>query len=295
MRALFRCDHLPFLQKEIPAVWLFGGSTPATTAARRHRRSHRFRQDGAHRPPHRRRSASAGVDDRATAFSLSGTRAHDAMTAPEVPPSRVLLTMPAPNRRERHRAPPRSAMSPACRRLRLPRRCSRRSARSRPAELFETDTSGYTQYGRAYLSLQSAVSDDRFINGYVRAAAAFGVEYTPVINGTPSLFQGGGRLPGERLDGQSARRGIPVTDSRTQSSCAGAHSRVPSACSPATCSAGSSTTVARSPTWPRSTAADAPRVSRARPRSDHRSQEPARRAGAGTPTAGRGGESCGSA
>ncbi len=25
MRALFRCDHLPFLQKGIPAVWLFGG------------------------------------------------------------------------------------------------------------------------------------------------------------------------------------------------------------------------------------------------------------------------------
>ena len=63
-------------------------------------------------------------------------------------------------------------------------------------ELFATDTSGYTQYGRAYLSLQSAVSDDRFINGYVRAAAAFGVEYTPVINGMPSLFQGGAAFPG---------------------------------------------------------------------------------------------------
>jgi hypothetical protein len=25
MRALFRCDHLPFLQKGVPAVWLFGG------------------------------------------------------------------------------------------------------------------------------------------------------------------------------------------------------------------------------------------------------------------------------
>ena len=63
-------------------------------------------------------------------------------------------------------------------------------------ELFATDTSGYTQYGRAYLSLQSAVSDERFIDGYVRAAAAFGVEYTPVINGTPSLFQGGAAFPG---------------------------------------------------------------------------------------------------
>ena len=28
MRALFRCDHLPFLQKGIPAVWLFGGWHP---------------------------------------------------------------------------------------------------------------------------------------------------------------------------------------------------------------------------------------------------------------------------
>ena len=63
-------------------------------------------------------------------------------------------------------------------------------------ELFATDTSGYTQYGRAYLSLQSAVSDEQFIDGYVRAAAAFGVEYTPVINGTPSLFQGGAAFPG---------------------------------------------------------------------------------------------------
>ncbi len=28
MRVLFRCDHLPFLQKGIPAVWLFGGFHP---------------------------------------------------------------------------------------------------------------------------------------------------------------------------------------------------------------------------------------------------------------------------
>ena len=33
-------------------------------------------------------------------------------------------------------------------------------------ELFETDTSGYTQYGRAYLSLQSDVPDEQFIEGY---------------------------------------------------------------------------------------------------------------------------------
>jgi hypothetical protein len=61
--------------------------------------------------------------------------------------------------------------------------------------LFETDTSGYTQFGRAYLSLQSAVPDAQFIAGYVRAAREFGVEYTPIVNGVPSLFQGGAAFP----------------------------------------------------------------------------------------------------
>jgi len=61
--------------------------------------------------------------------------------------------------------------------------------------LFETDTSGYTQYGRAYLSLQSAVPDAQFIAGYVAAAARFGVEYTPVVNGAPALFTGGAPFP----------------------------------------------------------------------------------------------------
>ncbi len=63
-------------------------------------------------------------------------------------------------------------------------------------ELFATDTSGYTQYGRAYLSLQSDVPDEQFIKGYVQAAAAFGVEYTPVVNGQPTLFTGGAAFPG---------------------------------------------------------------------------------------------------
>ena len=62
-------------------------------------------------------------------------------------------------------------------------------------ELFETDTSGYTQFGRAYLSLQSAVSDEQFISGYKKAADAFGVEYTPMVNGEPALFQGGAAFP----------------------------------------------------------------------------------------------------
>lgn len=63
-------------------------------------------------------------------------------------------------------------------------------------ELFETDTSGYTQYGRAYLSLQSDVPDAQFISGYVQAANEFGVEYTPIVNGVPSLFNGGAAFPG---------------------------------------------------------------------------------------------------
>jgi hypothetical protein len=63
-------------------------------------------------------------------------------------------------------------------------------------ELFETDTSGYTQFGRAYLSLQSAVPPQQFIDGYVTAASRFGVEYTPIVNGTPSLFEGGAAFPG---------------------------------------------------------------------------------------------------
>lgn len=62
-------------------------------------------------------------------------------------------------------------------------------------ELFETDTSGYTQFGRAYLSLQSAVPDEQFIRGYAKAAKRFGVEYTPREGDTYSLFQGGAAFP----------------------------------------------------------------------------------------------------
>jgi hypothetical protein len=63
-------------------------------------------------------------------------------------------------------------------------------------ELFETDTSGYTQFGRAYLSLQSDVPDAQFIAGYARAADESRLEYTPIVTGAPSLFQGGAAFPG---------------------------------------------------------------------------------------------------
>jgi len=62
-------------------------------------------------------------------------------------------------------------------------------------QLFETDSSGYTQFGRAYLSLQSFVEDEEFIAGYVQAAARVGVEYTPIVGGVPGLFQGGASFP----------------------------------------------------------------------------------------------------
>ena len=62
-------------------------------------------------------------------------------------------------------------------------------------DLFLSETSGYTQYGRAYLSLKSDVDDQRFIDGYVEAAAEFGVEYTPIVGGVPSLFTGGAAFP----------------------------------------------------------------------------------------------------
>ena len=61
--------------------------------------------------------------------------------------------------------------------------------------LFNTDTSGYTQFGRAYLSLQSDVENQRFIDGYSEAAKEFGVEYTPIVGGVPSLFEGGAAFP----------------------------------------------------------------------------------------------------
>jgi hypothetical protein len=63
-------------------------------------------------------------------------------------------------------------------------------------DLFETDTSGYTQFGRAYLSLQSDVKDERFIAGYAEAARVTGLEYTPIVNGQPALFRGGAAFPG---------------------------------------------------------------------------------------------------
>ena len=76
-------------------------------------------------------------------------------------------------------------------------------------ELFSTNTSGYTQFGPAYLSLQSAVPDAQFIAGYVAAAAQFGVEYTPIVERHTVPLRGRSGVPGQQLGDQSGRPVIP--------------------------------------------------------------------------------------
>jgi hypothetical protein len=39
------------------------------------------------------------------------------------------------------------------------------------------------------------VPDAQFIAGYVQAAAQLGLEYTPIVNGQPSLFTGSAAFP----------------------------------------------------------------------------------------------------
>lgn len=96
-------------------------------------------------------------------------------------------------------------------------------------ELFETESSGYTQYGRAYLSLQSFVEDAQFIAGYVKAAAEFGVEYTPIVGGAPALFTGGAAFPSN--DWTTSTRGeeylgrIPVQSHKALAKLRAAHLR----------------------------------------------------------------------
>ncbi len=94
-------------------------------------------------------------------------------------------------------------------------------------ELFETDTSGYTQYGRAYLSLQSDVPDDQFIDGYVRAATEAGVQIHADRQRRAFPVSGRRRLPWQRLDAEHAGRGVPVTNSSSEPPSARSHSCVP--------------------------------------------------------------------
>ena len=84
---------------------------------------------------------------------------------------------------------------PPRRRLPRPRRCSRRSARSIPS--CSRPTRAATRSSAAPISRSSPfVSDAQFIAGYVQAAEMAGVEYTPIVGGSPSLFQGGAAFPG---------------------------------------------------------------------------------------------------
>jgi hypothetical protein len=96
--------------------------------------------------------------------------------------------------------------------------------------LFETDTSGYTQFGRAYLSLQSDVPNQEFIDGYVKAAKQFGVEYTPIVNGKPSLFVGGAAFPSNDWtvspNGEEYLKRIPVQSHRALARIRAFHLRV---------------------------------------------------------------------
>ena len=74
--------------------------------------------------------------------------------------------------------------------------------------LFETFTSGYTQYGRAYLSLQSDVPDQQFIDGYVQAADGRGRVHARRRR-RPGLFTGGAAFPDNDWDSRTPRRGLP--------------------------------------------------------------------------------------
>ena len=84
--------------------------------------------------------------------------------------------------------------------------------------LFETESSGYTQYGRAYLALQSDVLPQQFIDGYVEATRLTGLEYTPIVNGVASLFQGGAAFPGNdwttSTEGEEYLARIPMQSHR---------------------------------------------------------------------------------
>ena len=97
-------------------------------------------------------------------------------------------------------------------------------------ELFSTSTSGYTQYGPAYVSLQSDVPDAQFIAGYVAAAAAAGLEYTPIVAGTPSLYEGGAAFPGNNWrtnpQGQAYLARIPAASHDELAEVRAAHLRL---------------------------------------------------------------------
>ena len=82
-------------------------------------------------------------------------------------------------------------------------------------ELFETDSSGYTQYGRAYLSLQSFVPDTHVPRRLFPGRGAIRLEYTPIVGGVPSLFRGGAAFPCNDWPANPRGREYTWTASRT--------------------------------------------------------------------------------
>ena len=89
-------------------------------------------------------------------------------------------------------------------------------------ELFETDSSGYTQFGRAYLSLQSFVPDEQFIAGYVAGGRGVRASSTRRSSRRAVAVPGRRGVPVQRLDREPARRGLPVPDPGRRATRAGA-------------------------------------------------------------------------
>ena len=82
----------------------------------------------------------------------------------------------------------------------------------------------------------------RFIAGYVKAAAEFGVEYTPIVDGAPSLFPGGAAFPGNdwtvSTRGEEYCRAFPPQSHRALGRIRAFHLRVTRRC----CASSSTTT-----------------------------------------------------
>ena len=94
-------------------------------------------------------------------------------------------------------------------------------------ELFLTDTSGYTQFGRAYLSLQSDVPDAQFIARLHSRGRGIRSRVHAHRQRCAISFPGRRRLSGQRLGCEHARRGVSVAHSGTEPPRARPHSSVP--------------------------------------------------------------------
>ena len=85
-------------------------------------------------------------------------------------------------------------------------------------ELFSTNSSGYTQFGRAYLSLQSFVPDEQFISGLRTGGPRVRRRVHPACRRSPGIVPGWRRVSRQRLGPEPARRGVSGPDPRGESS-----------------------------------------------------------------------------